>query len=58
MTHSAYIEDPDGNGVEVHYTVPNAFWEGDVDAALSHFEMLPSSGPEMLDDTTDYVRFG
>jgi hypothetical protein len=38
--------------------VPSEFWEADVDAALSHFEMLPNSGPEMLDDTTDYVRFG
>ncbi len=58
MTHSAYIEDPDGNGIEVHYTVPSEFWEGDVDAALSHFEMLPSSGSEMLVDSVEYVRFG
>jgi catechol 2,3-dioxygenase len=57
MTHSAYVVDPDGNGIEVLYELPAEVWEGDVDAALSHFEMLPSEGPETLQDSTDYVRF-
>jgi catechol-2,3-dioxygenase len=57
MTHSAYILDPDGHGIEVVYDVPAEVWEGDVDAALSHFEMLPNAGPETLQDSTDYVRF-
>jgi catechol 2,3-dioxygenase len=58
MTHSAYVVDPDGHGIEVLYELPSEVWEGDVDAALSYFEMLPTTGPEALADDTDYVRFG
>jgi catechol-2,3-dioxygenase len=57
MTHSAYVVDPDGNGIEMLYELPAEVWEGDVDAALSHYEPLPSKGPEMLQDSIDYVRF-
>jgi catechol 2,3-dioxygenase len=56
MSHSAYIADPDGYGVEVLYNLPEEVWGGDVDAALNYFEHLP---PEQeLEDTTDYKRFG
>ena len=56
MTHSAYIADPDGYGIEVLYDLPEEVWSGDVDAALNYFEYLP---PEKeLEDTTDYQRFG
>ena len=58
MTHSAYVVDPDGHGIEVLYELPADVWEGDVDGALSHFEPLPTSGPEALVDDTNYVRFG
>jgi catechol 2,3-dioxygenase len=58
MTHSAYVVDPDGHGIEVLYDLPKDVWEGDVDAALSYFEPLPPEGPESLRDSTDYVRFG
>jgi catechol-2,3-dioxygenase len=54
MTHSAYVQDPDGNGIEVLYDVPAEDWEGDVNEALNHFEALPL---DSLDDTTDYVHF-
>ena len=33
MTHSAYIADPDGYGLEVLYNLPADAWGGDVDAA-------------------------
>ncbi len=56
MTHSAYIADPDGYGLEVLYNVPEDVWSGDVDAALNYFEYLPPE--EALDDRTDYQRFG
>jgi len=56
MTHSAYIADPDGYGIEVLYNLPEEVWAGDVDAALNYFEYLPPS--EELDDTTEYQRFG
>jgi catechol-2,3-dioxygenase len=56
MTHSAYIADPDGYGLEVLYNVPEEVWSGDVDAALNYFEYLP---PEQdLEDRTDYQHFG
>jgi catechol 2,3-dioxygenase len=58
MTHSAYVVDPDGHGIEVLYELPSEVWEGDVNAALSHFEPLPNEGPAALEDNTDYVRFG
>ena len=54
MTHSAYVADPDGNGIEVLYDVPSEAWQGDVNEALNHFDVLPL---DSLDDTTDYVRF-
>jgi catechol 2,3-dioxygenase len=57
MTHSAYVEDPDGNGVEVLYNLPDDVWSGDVNAALNHFEVLPNEGDEALVDDTDYVKF-
>jgi len=57
MTHSAYIADPDGNGIEVLYGLPSEVWEGDLQRALTHFETLPKEGPESLVDDTDYPRF-
>ncbi len=57
MTHSAYVSDPDGNGIEVLYEIPREVWQGDVNAALSYFEPMPLTGPESLEDSTDYVRF-
>lgn len=57
MTHSAYIADPDGNGIEVLYELPAEVWEGDVNAALNYFQPTAVSGPEALEDPTDYKRF-
>lgn len=57
MTHSAYIEDPDGNGIECLYDVPAYAWEQNVDAALNFWEGLPREGDEALDDPTDYRVF-
>ena len=55
MTHSAYIADPDGYGLEVLYNVPAEAWQDDVDAALNYFEYLV---PKTFEDRTDYQRFG
>jgi catechol 2,3-dioxygenase len=57
MTHSAYISDPDGNGIEVLYNLPAEVWEGDVNAALNYFEFMPNDGPDSLEDSTDYHQF-
>ena len=57
MTHSVYVADPDGNGIEVLYNLPDEVWSGDVNAALNYFEPLPLDGPETLEDPTDYKRF-
>jgi catechol-2,3-dioxygenase len=57
MTHSVYVRDPDGNSVEVLYDLPKEVWDGDVNAALNHFEFLPTEGPESLEDSTDYQHF-
>jgi catechol-2,3-dioxygenase len=57
MTHSAYICDPDGNGIEVLYELPAEVWEGDLPAAMAYFETLPKEGPGMLEDRTDSPHF-
>lgn len=57
MTHSVYIADPDGNGIEVLYDLPQEVWEGDVNAALNYYERLPLEGEGALVDDTNYVRF-
>lgn len=58
MTHSVYIADPDGHGIEVLYELPREVWEGDVNEALNYAEMLPTEGPEALDDAVEYPVFG
>jgi catechol-2,3-dioxygenase len=57
MTHSAYVTDPDGNGIEVLYELPAEVWEGDVRRALAHYEALPTEGPGALVDDPDYPVF-
>jgi catechol 2,3-dioxygenase len=55
MTHSVYITDPNGYGIEVLYELPRDVWEGDIDAALNYAERLPSEGEEALVDKTDDI---
>ena len=57
MTHSVYISDPDGHGIEVLYELPNEVWEGDIDGAQNYSERLPTEGPESMVDTTDNPVF-
>jgi catechol-2,3-dioxygenase len=59
MTHSLYIHDPNGYGVELLYDLPREMWEGDVDAALNYSEALPTEGAAALDDrVADLPVFG
>jgi catechol 2,3-dioxygenase len=59
MTHSVYIADPNGYGIEVLYELPREVWEGDIDAALNYAEPLPTQGAEALvDQTEDVPVFG
>lgn len=46
MTHSVYIADPDGNGIEVLYELPADVWEDDLNGALNYFKPLPLDGLE------------
>lgn len=55
MTHSLYIHDPNGYGVELLYELPRDVWEGDIDAALNYAEQLPTEGKEALQDKADNV---
>jgi catechol 2,3-dioxygenase len=57
MTHSVYISDPDGHGIEVLYELPRDVWEGDIDAAQSHSEATPTEGPAALQDRTENHKF-
>jgi catechol 2,3-dioxygenase len=59
VTHSVYISDPNGYGVELLYELPREMWEGDIDAGLNYFEILPTEGEEALkDDIEKAPRFG
>jgi catechol-2,3-dioxygenase len=57
MTHSVYIADPDGNGIEVLYELPEEVWSGDVNAALNYFVPIDGNSPEAMQDNTDYKVF-
>ena len=59
VTHSVYISDPNGYGVELPYEVPRQLWERDIDAGLNYLELLPTEGAEALvDDIENAPRFG
>jgi len=57
MTHSVYISDPDGHGIEVLYELPREVWERDIDAAQNYAELLPAEGNDSLLDRTDNPVF-
>jgi catechol 2,3-dioxygenase len=58
MSHSVYITDPDGHGIEVLYELPREVWEGDIQSAQDHAEPLPTDGEASLVDRTDNPVFG
>jgi catechol 2,3-dioxygenase len=59
VTHSVYISDPNGYGVELLYELPREMWEHDIDAGLNYLTMLPTEGPEALvDDRENAPSFG
>jgi|SRR5262245_57219410 len=59
VTHSVYISDPNGYGVELLYELPRDMWERDIDAGLNYLELLPTEGREALvDDLERAPRFG
>jgi catechol-2,3-dioxygenase len=59
MTHSLYIHDPNGYGVELLYELPRDVWEGDIDGALNYVRVLPTEGAEALEDSdVDVPVFG
>ena len=59
MTHSVYISDPNGYGVELLYELPRQLWERDIDAGLNYLELLPTEGADALVDDIEHApRFG
>ena len=59
VTHSVYINDPNGYGVELLYELPREMWENDINAGINYFEPLPTEGPEALvDDLENAPSFG
>jgi catechol 2,3-dioxygenase len=58
MTHSLYITDPNGYGIELLYELPREMWEGDINEALNWAENLPTQGEAALIDRTDTPSFG
>jgi len=58
MTHSVYISDPNGHGIEVLYELPRQVWEHDINAAQNYVEHLPTEGDAAMVDRTDNPVFG
>ena len=58
VTHSVYVNDPNGYGVEFLYEMPREMWENDIDGGINWLENLPTEGPESLVDRTDTPAFG
>jgi catechol-2,3-dioxygenase len=58
MTHSLYISDPNGYGVEVLYELPREVWGENIQGALDYAEPVPTEGEEAFIDDTDYPKFG
>ena len=58
VTHSVYVNDPNGYGVEFLYELPREMWENDIQGAIDFLENLPTEGPEALVDRTDSPSFG
>ena len=58
MTHSLYISDPNGYGVEVLYELPREVWGENIQGALDYAEPVPTEGAEAFIDDTDYPKFG
>ena len=52
MTHSVYIHDPNGYGIELLYELPREMWENDIDGALNYSVRLPTEGEAALSDRT------
>ena len=50
VTHSVYINDPNGYGVEFLYELPREMWENDIQGAIDYLDNLPTEGPEALAD--------
>lgn len=58
MSHSVYVSDPNGYGVELLYELPRADWENDIDGALNYAKERPVEGPEALVDEVNVPKFG
>ena len=58
MTHSIYISDPNGHGIEILYELPREVWEHDIEGAQNYAERLPPEDEASLVDSTDYPKFG
>jgi len=55
MTHSLYIRDPNGYGVELLYELPRDVWGEDIDGALNYVKVLPTEGEGALEDEAENV---
>lgn len=57
-THSLYIRDPNGYGVELLYELPREVWAHDIDASVNYYVAKPTEGPAALEDRVeDYPVF-
>ena len=55
MTHSVYIRDPNGYGVELLHELPREVWGGNIEAALNYLKVLPTEGDGALEDDPENV---
>ena len=56
-THSLYVRDPNGYGVELLYETPRETWEHNIDASVNYYVAMPTEGPAALQDSDNYPVF-
>ena len=56
-SHSIYVSDPDGHGIEVDYELAREYWEEDLDASLNYLKQYPTEGEAALEDDLDPPKF-
>ena len=55
MTHSLYIHDPNGYGVELLHELPYNTWGGDIQAAPNYVKPIPTEESGVLEDDQENV---
>jgi catechol 2,3-dioxygenase len=57
MTHSVYVSDPNGIGIEVLYEVPEEIWMNNIHEGLNYAARIDTPEDQPIQDNVDYKVF-